>query len=89
MKNLGDPPQSCSVATYLCILIVRAYQMTLSLEHGIAGYVLGYRVCRFFPTCSAYAIAALRQYGLFAGLMVSLRRILRCHPWHAGGYDPL
>lgn len=89
MKNLNDQPQSCSGATMLCILLVRTYQMTLSFEHGIAGYLFPYRVCRFSPTCSAYAIAALRQYGLFAGLMVSLKRILRCHPWRAGGHDPL
>lgn len=90
MKNLNDQPQASSSAVSLCIFLVRAYQHTLSPEHGIAGYVFpSYRACRFFPTCSAYAIAALRQYGLFAGLMVSLKRILRCHPWHVGGYDPL
>ncbi len=89
MKSLKNQAQACSGATKLCIMMVRAYQKTLSPEHGIAGYVFPYRVCRFFPTCSAYAIAALRQYGLFPGLMVSLKRILRCHPWHVGGYDPL
>lgn len=89
MKNLNDQPQHCSGLTRFCIVLLRIYQMTLSLEHGVAGYVLPYRVCRFFPTCSAYAIAALRQYGLLTGFMVSLKRILRCHPWHVGGYDPL
>ncbi|MBI4224749.1 MAG: membrane protein insertion efficiency factor YidD [Candidatus Sungbacteria bacterium] len=105
MKNLNAQAHACSAAargerfipnkvegsriTDLCILCVRAYQVTLSPEHGIVGYVLPYRACRFFPTCSEYAIEALRQYGLFRGLMVSLKRILRCHPWHAGGYDPL
>lgn len=44
--------------------------------------------CRFYPTCSRYAEAAINRYGALRGGMKSLRRILRCHPWHSGGYDP-
>ncbi len=45
--------------------------------------------CRFYPTCSEYATQALGKYGLLIGLWLSLRRILRCHPFNPGGYDPL
>jgi len=45
--------------------------------------------CRFYPTCSQYACQAVKKYGLFKGLKVSLIRILKCHPFHPGGYDPV
>ena len=45
--------------------------------------------CRFSPTCSEYAIEAIREYGLFSGILFALRRLLKCHPFHPGGYDPL
>jgi hypothetical protein len=46
-------------------------------------------VCRFEPTCSAYALGALQQHGAAAGAYLAVRRILRCHPWCAGGCDPV
>jgi hypothetical protein len=45
--------------------------------------------CRFYPTCSEYAIQALEKYGIFKGLFLSFKRILRCHPLSAGGFDPV
>lgn len=45
--------------------------------------------CRFTPTCSEYALQALRKWGLFKGLYLSVRRILRCNPWGGSGYDPV
>ena len=45
--------------------------------------------CRFTPTCSQYALEALRKHGLFKGSWLALRRILRCHPWGGSGYDPV
>lgn len=45
--------------------------------------------CRFTPTCSEYAIEALRRHGPFKGFWLALRRIMRCHPWGGSGYDPV
>jgi putative membrane protein insertion efficiency factor len=45
--------------------------------------------CRFEPTCSAYALEALEKKGAFRGSLLALKRILKCHPFHPGGYDPV
>jgi len=45
--------------------------------------------CRYFPTCSAYAMEAVEKYGAVKGLFLAVKRFLRCHPFHAGGYDPV
>jgi len=45
--------------------------------------------CRFVPTCSQYALTAIEKFGVIRGGYLALRRILRCHPFHPGGYDPI
>ena len=67
----------------LLIVFIRIYQVTLSPLLAAFG-----PVCRFEPSCSRYMIEALRKYGLIRGLWKGTRRVLRCHPWHPGGYDP-
>lgn len=63
------------------IWLVKAYQMGLSPMLGSN--------CRFTPTCSRYAIEALQTHGAWRGSWLALRRVLRCHPWHPGGHDPI
>lgn len=64
------------------IFLVRFYQVCLSPLKG-AG------TCRFTPTCSQYALEALRKYGPFKGSWLAVKRICRCHPWGGSGYDPV
>lgn len=67
----------------LLILVIRLYQVTLSPLLSLCG-----PVCRFEPSCSRYMIGALRKYGPIHGTRKGLARLLHCHPWHPGGYDP-
>ena len=67
--------------------LIRAYQLLLSpMLHMLGGPGSG---CRFQPTCSAYAIEAVRSHGVIRGLWLSVKRILRCHPWGGYGFDPV
>nr|WP_275941006.1 membrane protein insertion efficiency factor YidD [Legionella antarctica] len=45
--------------------------------------------CRFYPSCSQYAISAIKQHGVVKGIWMAFKRLLRCHPWSRGGYDPV
>lgn len=66
---------------YLAILVIRSYQTLVSPLLPPA--------CRFMPTCSQYTLEAITRYGLLKGSYLGLRRLLRCHPFHPGGYDPV
>ena len=70
-----------NLLTYLIIKLIRIYKFLISPLLGDS--------CRYFPTCSDYSIESLRTYGLFKGLFLSLKRILSCHPWRDGGFDPV
>ncbi|MCE1193411.1 MAG: membrane protein insertion efficiency factor YidD [Acidovorax sp.] len=65
----------------LLIGIVKGYRLFLSPWLGSA--------CRFEPTCSAYSLQALEQHGAAAGSYLTVRRLVRCHPWCDGGHDPV
>lgn len=62
--------------------LVRFYQRFLSPLKGGP-------TCRFYPTCSQYAYEALSKYGAIKGTYMAAKRVLRCHPFHPGGYDPV
>lgn len=65
----------------IMIFLIRFYQKFISpVKPG---------KCRFYPTCSQYMLQAIEKYGPFKGLILGIKRILKCHPFHPGGYDPL
>ena len=65
---------------FVAELLIRAYQCTLSPFIG--------RSCRFYPTCSNYALEAIHTHGTLRGGWLTLRRLSKCHPFHPGGFDP-
>jgi putative membrane protein insertion efficiency factor len=73
----------------IILSLIRLYQKTLSLDHGVLGWFVSERFCRFHPSCSQYTFEAVEGFGVAKGLWLGLRRILRCHPWNSGGFDPV
>jgi len=65
----------------LFIFIIRFYRNYLSS--------LKLQTCRFYPTCSEYAMGCLEKFGVIKGIFKSAKRVLKCHPFHGGGYDPV
>jgi putative membrane protein insertion efficiency factor len=66
---------------YVAIFLIRVYQAIVSPILGPA--------CRFYPSCSEYAIQALTRYGVIKGTYLAVKRVMRCHPFHPGGVDPV
>lgn len=63
------------------IMLLKAYRLLISPLYG--------QVCRYHPSCSAYALEAVTRHGSLRGSGLAVRRLSRCHPWSAGGYDPV
>jgi uncharacterized protein len=66
---------------YVLIGLLKAWRLFISPLYG--------NVCRYYPSCSAYALRAVSVHGAVKGSWLTVRRLLRCHPWAAGGYDPV
>lgn len=66
---------------FLIIGIIKLYQIVISP-------ILG-KNCRFYPTCSTYMIDAIKKYGIIKGGVLGIKRVSKCHPFNAGGYDPV
>lgn len=87
------------------LILIKIYQKTVSPDHGLTPFTASgifsfwlkkgltspsvNNTCRFYPTCSEYAHEAIDKFGIKRGLVLSIKRVLRCHPWNAGGYDPV
>lgn len=81
--HLGDLPRQVNYWPRLFVLaLIRLYQVTLSKA-------LPPNTCRFYPSCSHYGYQAIYKYGLLKGGVMAFWRILRCNPFHPGGYDPV
>ena len=70
-----------NILTYILIKLIKCYKFLISPMLG--------QSCRYLPTCSEYSIEALKTYGFFKGILLSIKRILSCHPWGRGGFDPV
>ena len=67
--------------------LIKIYQYTISLDHGLLSYFTSGPRCRFVPTCSQYTYDAVKTYGVIRGLWMGVKRVSRCHPWNEGGFD--
>jgi len=77
----NDAAKTDIIVKAVALALIRLYQITLSPLLG--------RACRYHPTCSAYTYEAITRYGVLKGSYLGARRLLRCHPFHAGGVDPV
>ena len=70
-----------NISSFILIKIIKSYRYFISPLLG--------HYCRYLPTCSVYSIDALKEFGLVKGIFLSIKRVLSCHPWGKGGFDPI
>lgn len=75
------------IPVYLTVVFIKLYQKTISFDHGVLKFMYPNGYCKFHPSCSEYAVDALRKKGLFKGSFLIFKRLLRCNPWSQGGVD--
>ncbi len=63
------------------LILIHLYRNTISLTFGPC--------CRFYPSCSAYALESISRFGTMKGVWITIKRVIRCHPFNPGGYDPV
>ena len=80
-KGLDVMEHKLSPMAWLLLAVIVLYRYTLSPLIGGS--------CRYEPTCSHYTAGAIRRFGAWRGSIMGAQRVLRCHPWHEGGYDPV
>jgi putative membrane protein insertion efficiency factor len=76
-----------SFLSRILILCLRVYQRTISLDHGPLKVFYPNGYCKFYPSCSEYAVQAIQKKGAAKGVFHAFRRLARCHPWSEGGID--
>lgn len=77
---MGKPLKKENLAQKIILGLIKIYQKFSKLTPP---------TCRFYPTCSAYTYEAIQKYGVIKGGFLGVKRILKCHPYHKGGYDPV
>jgi len=74
----------------LILKLIKLYQKSYLFRSAILKHLyLSDSSCRFNPTCSEYTYQAVEKYGVIKGMYIGIKRIIRCHPWNKGGYDPI
>lgn len=80
-RKVVPPVSKPGAGALTCAFFIRIYQRVIS--------PLKPATCRFYPTCSQYCYEAVLKYGVIRGGLLGIRRVLKCHPFHPGGYDPV
>jgi uncharacterized protein len=75
------------IPAFLTVIMIKVYQKTISFDHGVLKSLYPNGYCKFYPSCSEYAVDALRKKGLIKGSFLVTKRLVRCNPWSEGGID--